>query len=112
MNYKFIYYANLPFSYYSQFTVIIIFDNSDNSDNSGYITLSLWIWDLGSITPYGLSQDDGYYCQNKSFRKRKVRYRTMRLFILIFLVIFLLLLLFHNIQFNGVDYTSLLLCAI
>ena len=39
MNYKFIYYANLPFSYYSQFTVIIIFDNSDNSDNSGYITL-------------------------------------------------------------------------
>ena len=71
-----------------------------------------WIWDLGSITPYGLSQDDGYYCQNKSFRKRKVRYRTMRLFILIFLVIFLLLLLFHNIQFNGVDYTSLLLCAI
>ena len=43
---------------------------------------------------------------------RKVRYRTLRLFILIFLVIFLLHLLFNNIQFNGVDYTSLLLCAI
>ena len=24
-----------------------------------------WIWDLGSITPYGLMQDDGFYCQNK-----------------------------------------------
>ena len=24
-----------------------------------------WIWDLCSITPYGLNQDDGYYCQNK-----------------------------------------------
>ena len=24
-----------------------------------------WIWDLDSITPYGLLQDDGYYCQNK-----------------------------------------------
>ena len=71
-----------------------------------------WIWDLCSITPYGLNQDDGYYCQNKRCRKRVVRYRTLRLFILIFLVIFLLLLLFHNIQFNGVDYTSLLLCAI
>ena len=23
-----------------------------------------WIWDLGSITPYGLNQDDGFYCQN------------------------------------------------
>ena len=23
-----------------------------------------WIWDLCSITPYGLNQDDGYYCQN------------------------------------------------
>ena len=29
-----------------------------------------------------------------------------------FFLIFLLLLLFHNIQFNGLDYTSLLLCAI
>ena len=64
-----------------------------------------WIWDLGSITPYGLNQDDGYYCQNKRCRKK-------RLFSFIFLVIFLLLLLFNNIQFNGVDYTSLLLCAI
>ena len=35
INYKFIYYANFPFSYYSQFTVIIIFDNSV----TGYITL-------------------------------------------------------------------------
>ena len=35
INYKFIYYANLPFSYYSQFTVIIFFDNSV----TGYITL-------------------------------------------------------------------------
>ena len=25
INYKFIYYSNLPFSYYSQFTVIIFF---------------------------------------------------------------------------------------
>ena len=33
--YKFIYYSNLPFSYYSQFTVIIFFDNSV----TGYITL-------------------------------------------------------------------------
>ena len=29
-----------------------------------------WILDLGSITPYGLSQDDGFYCQNKGCRKR------------------------------------------
>ena len=29
-----------------------------------------WIWDLSSITPYGLNQDDGYYCQNKRCRKR------------------------------------------
>ena len=35
INYKFIYYANLPFSYYSQFTVIIFFDNSV----AGYIAL-------------------------------------------------------------------------
>ena len=35
INYKFIYYYNLPFSYYSQFTVIIFFDNSV----TGYITL-------------------------------------------------------------------------
>ena len=67
-----------------------------------------WIWDLCSMTPYGLIQDDGYYCQNK----RLVRYWAIRLFILIFIVIFLLFLLFHNKQFNGVEYTSLLLCAI
>ena len=24
-----------------------------------------WIWDLDSLAPYGLSQDDGFYCQNK-----------------------------------------------
>ena len=71
-----------------------------------------WIWDLCSITPYGLNQDDGYYSQNKRCRKRYVRYRTLRLFILIFFAIFLLLLLFHNIQFNVVDCTSLLLYAI
>ena len=29
-----------------------------------------WIWDLCSITPYGLNQDDGYCCQNKRCRKR------------------------------------------
>ena len=29
-----------------------------------------WIWDLGSITPYGLSQGDGLYCQNKRYRNR------------------------------------------
>ena len=29
-----------------------------------------WIWDLCSITPNGLIQDDGYYCQNKRCRKR------------------------------------------
>ena len=23
-----------------------------------------WIWNLGSIAPYGLDQDDGFYCQN------------------------------------------------
>ena len=38
-----------------------------------------WNWDLCSITPYGLSQDDGYYCQNKRCRKRLVRNRTLRL---------------------------------
>ena len=30
----------------------------------------IWILDLGSITPYGLNQDDGFYCQNKKCRKR------------------------------------------
>ena len=25
-----------------------------------------WIWDLGSIAPYGLDQDDGFYCQNNN----------------------------------------------
>ena len=29
-----------------------------------------WICDLGSITPYGLSQNNGYYCQNKRCGKR------------------------------------------
>ena len=29
-----------------------------------------WICDLGSIFPYGLNQDDGYYCQNKRSWKR------------------------------------------
>ena len=29
-----------------------------------------WIWDLGSISPYGLNQDDGSYCQNKRCRNR------------------------------------------
>ena len=29
-----------------------------------------WIWDLGSMTPYGLSQDDGSYCQIKRCRNR------------------------------------------
>ena len=29
-----------------------------------------WICDLCSITPYGLNQDDRYYCQNKRCRKR------------------------------------------
>ena len=27
-----------------------------------------WILDLCSITPYGLNQDDGYYCHNKRCR--------------------------------------------
>ena len=71
-----------------------------------------WIWDSCSITPYGLNQDDGYYCQNKRCRKRYVCYRTIRQSILIFFVIFLLLLLFNNNQFNVLYYTSLLLCAI
>ena len=35
INYKFIYYANPPFSYYSQFTVIIFFDHCV----TGYITI-------------------------------------------------------------------------
>ena len=35
INYKLIYYANLPFSNYSEFTVIIFFHNSV----TGYITL-------------------------------------------------------------------------
>ena len=29
-----------------------------------------WIWDLGSITPYGLNQDDGFYCQKNKCRNR------------------------------------------
>ena len=29
-----------------------------------------WIWDLGSIPPYGLNQDDGFYCQNKKCGNR------------------------------------------
>ena len=70
-----------------------------------------WIWDLGSMTPYGLLQNEEVYCQNKRSRYRSVLYRTLRLFIHIFLVIFLLFLLFNDIQFNGVDYTSLLPCA-
>ena len=27
-----------------------------------------WIWNLGSITPHGLNQDDGFYSQNKKCR--------------------------------------------
>ena len=29
-----------------------------------------WIWDLRSITNYGLNLDDGYFCQNKRCRNR------------------------------------------
>ena len=29
-----------------------------------------WIWDLGSMTPYGLLQDEEVYCQNKRSRNR------------------------------------------
>ena len=29
-----------------------------------------WILDLGSITSYGLNQDDGFYCQDKMCRNR------------------------------------------
>ena len=29
-----------------------------------------WIWDLGSITPYGLNQGDGFYCKNKRYWNR------------------------------------------
>ena len=29
-----------------------------------------WIWDLRSITAYGLNQDDGFFCQNKRCRNR------------------------------------------
>ena len=35
-----------------------------------------WIWELGSITPYGLNQDDGFYCQDKRHRNRYVHSRT------------------------------------
>ena len=28
------------------------------------------IWDLASITPYGLGKDGGFYCQNKMRRSR------------------------------------------
>ena len=28
------------------------------------------IWDLGSMTPYDLCQDDGFHCQNKMCRNR------------------------------------------
>ena len=71
-----------------------------------------WIWDLGSISPYGLNQVDEFYCQDKRHRNRYVRSRTLRLFILLFLVIFLLFLLLNNILFNVADYTSLIVCAI
>ena len=29
-----------------------------------------WILDFGSINPYGLNQDDGFYCKNKRYRNR------------------------------------------
>ena len=28
----------------------------------------IWIWNLGSITPYGLNQDGGFFSQNKRRR--------------------------------------------
>ena len=28
-----------------------------------------WIWKLDTVTPKGLNMDDGFYCQNKHFRK-------------------------------------------
>ena len=30
-----------------------------------------WIWNFGSITHYGLSQDDGFYCQNKRSKVKR-----------------------------------------
>ena len=30
-----------------------------------------WIWDLCSITPYGLTKDDGYYCKTKGVENVK-----------------------------------------
>ena len=48
INYKFIYYSNLPFSYYSQFTVIIFFDNSV----TGYITTIVYNNDVNLFFIY------------------------------------------------------------
>ena len=42
----------------------------NNTESQLEVLLSRKEWDLGSVTPYGLDQDDGFYCQNKRCRNR------------------------------------------
>ena len=55
---------------------VSIVDMIDVGNNTVYQLVDLsrkerkWIWDVCSLTLYGLNQDDGYYCQNKRRRKR------------------------------------------
>ena len=54
---------------YFQVSIVDLIRVDNNSEHQLEELLSRkerkWIWDLGSITTYGLHQDDGFYCQNK-----------------------------------------------
>ena len=52
------------------------------------------------MTPYGLSLGDEVYCQYNRCGNRYVRYRTIRLFILMFFIMIILFLLSNDIQLN------------
>ena len=67
-------YDHLIYHYMDYFQVCIVdlirVDNNNENQLEELLRIKerKWIRDLCSITPYGLSQDDGFYCQNKRSR--------------------------------------------
>ena len=54
--------------------IVQILDQVTKSQNNKQDILSVkerkWIWELNTIVPHGLNFDDGFYSQNRKYRKR------------------------------------------